>query len=83
MMNSKYFKSVLDTLKKKYGFSFNINDTIQQAEDKLSDVNTFRYITKANGSHLAANVIDFLKEKEEHDKVENYKDEIKLKKGEK
>ena len=82
-MNSKYFKSVLDILKKKYGFSFNINDTIQQAEDKLSDVNTFRYITKTNGSHLASNVVDFLKEKEEHDKVQNYKDEIAMNKGEK
>jgi len=83
MMKSKYFKSVLDTLKKKYGFSFNINNTMKKAEDKLNDVNTFRYITKTNGNHLAANVVDFLKEKQEHDKVQNYKDEIKLKKGEK
>ena len=82
-MKVKHFKSVLDILKKKYGFSFNINDTIQQAEDKLDDVNIFRYITKTNGSHLASNVVDFLKEKQEHDKVENYKDEIKLNKGEK
>jgi len=82
-MKSKYFKSVLDTLKKKYGFSFNINNTMKKAEDKLNDVNTFRYITKTNGNHLAANVVDFLKEKQEHDKVQNYKDEIKLKKGEK
>ena len=81
-MNSKYFKSVLNVLKKKYNFSFNINDTIQQAEDKLNDVNAFRYITKTNGSHLASNVLDFLKEKEEHDKVENSKDEIKLNGGE-
>ena len=82
MMKSKYFKSVLDILKKKYGFSFNINNTIQQVEDKLDDVNTFRYTTKTNGAHLATNVIDFLKEKEEHDKVANYKDEIKLNGGE-
>jgi hypothetical protein len=64
-MNSKYFKSVLDILKKKYGFSFNINDTMQQVEDKLDDVNTFRYTTKTNGSHLAANVVDFLKERDQ------------------
>ena len=64
-MNSKYFKSVLDILKKKYGFSFNINDTMQQVEDKLDDVNTFRYTTKTNGSHLAVNVIDFLKERDQ------------------
>ena len=83
MMKNKYFKSVLDILKKKYGFSFNINDTIQQAEDKIENVNAFKYITKTNGNHLAANVVDFLKEKEEHDKVKNYKDEIKLNKGEK
>ena len=82
MMKNKYFKSVLDILKKKYGFSFNINDTIQQAEDKIENVNAFKYITKTNGNHLAANVVDFLKEKEEHDKVENYKDEIKLNGGE-
>ena len=83
MMKSKYFKSVLDTLKKKYGFSFNINNTMKKAEDKLNDVNTFRYITKTNCNHLAKNVIDFLKEKQEHDKVENYKDEIAMNKGEK
>ena len=65
MMKSKYFKSVLDTLKKKYGFSFNINDTMQQAEDKIDNVNTFRYITKTNGNHLAANVVDFLKERDQ------------------
>ena len=40
-------------------------------------------MTKTNGNHLATNVINFLKEKEEHDKVANYKDEIKLNKGEK
>jgi hypothetical protein len=67
-MNSKYFKSVLDILKKKYGFSFNINDTMQQVEDKLDDVNTFRYTTKTNGSHLAANVVDFLKERDQKKK---------------
>ena len=82
-MKNKYFKSVLDILKKKYGFSFNINDTIQQAEDKIENVNAFKYITKTNGNHLAANVVDFLKEKEEHDKVQNYKDEIAINKGEK
>ena len=65
MMKVKDFKSVLDILKKKYGFSFNINDTIQQAEDKIDNVNTFRYTTKTNGSHLAANVVDFLKERDQ------------------
>ena len=82
MMKAKYFVSVLKILKDKYGFNFNINDTIQQAEDKIENVNAFKYITKTNGNHLAANVVDFLKEKEEHDKVENYKDEIKLNGGE-
>jgi len=38
---------------------------MQQVEDKLDDVNTFRYTTKTNGSHLAANVIEFLKQKEQ------------------
>ena len=69
-MKAKYFKSVLDILKKKYGFSFNINDTMQQVEDKLDDVNTFRYTTKTNGSHLAANVVDFLKERDQKKKGE-------------
>ena len=82
MMKAKYFVSVLKILKDKYGFNFNINDTMQQAEDKIENVNAFKYITKTNGNHLAANVVDFLKEKEEHDKVENYKDEIKLNGGE-
>jgi len=67
-MKVKHFKSVLDILKKKYGFSFNINDTMQQVEDKLDDVNTFRYTTKTNGSHLAANVVDFLKERDQKKK---------------
>jgi len=82
MMKAKYFVSVLKILKDKYGFNFNINDTIQQAEDKIENVNAFKYITKTNGNHLAANVVDFLKEKQEHDKVQNYKDEIKLNGGE-
>jgi hypothetical protein len=64
-MNSKYFKLVLDILKKKYGFSFNINDTMQQAHDKIDELNTFKDIPTTNGSHLAANVIDFLKERDQ------------------
>ena len=64
-MNSKYFKSVLDILKKKYGFSFNINDTMQQAHDKIDELNTFKDIPTTNGSHLAANVVDFLKERDQ------------------
>ena len=64
-MKAKYLVSVLKILKDKYGFNFNINDTIQQAQDKIDDVNTFKYISKTNGSHLAANVIDFLKERDQ------------------
>ena len=62
-MKAKYFKSVLDILQKKYGFSFNINDTMQQAQDKIDNVNTFKYISKTNGSHLATIVIQFLDER--------------------
>ena len=64
-MKAKYFVSVLKILKDKYGFNFNINDTIQQAQDKIDNVNTFKYISKTNGSHLAANVVDFLKERDQ------------------
>ena len=64
-MKAKYLVSVLKILKDKYGFNFNINDTMQQAQDKIDDVNTFKYISKTNGSHLAANVIDFLKERDQ------------------
>lgn len=67
-MKTKYFKSVLDILKKKYGFSFNINDTMQQAQDKIDNVNTFKYISKTNGSHLATNVIQFLDERNKKQK---------------
>jgi len=62
-MKAKYFISVLKILKDKYGFSFNINDTMQQAQDKIDNVNTFKYISKTNGSHLATNVIQFLDER--------------------
>ena len=65
MMKAKYFVSVLKILKDKYGFNFNINDTMQQAHDKIDNVNTFKYISKTNGSHLAANVVDFLKERDQ------------------
>jgi len=68
MMNSKYFKLFLDILKKKYGFSFNINDTMQQAHDKIDELNTFKDIPTTNGSHLAANVVDFLKERDQKKK---------------
>ena len=71
-MKAKYFKLVLDILKKKYGFNFNINDTMKQVEDKLDDVNTFRYTTKTNGSHLAANVVDFLKERDQKKKGDKW-----------
>ena len=64
-MKAKYFVSVLKILKDKYGFNFNINDTMQQAQDKIDNVNTFKYISKTNGSHLAANVVDFLKERDQ------------------
>ena len=64
-MKAKYFKSVLDILQKKYGFSFNINDTMQQAQDKIDELNTFKDMPTTNGSHLAANVIDFLKERDQ------------------
>ncbi len=67
-MKVKHFKSVLDILKKKYGFSFNINDTMQQAHDKIDELNTFKDIPTTNGSHLAANVIDFLKERDQKKK---------------
>ncbi len=70
MMKVKDFKSVLDILKKKYGFSFNINDTIQQAQDKIDELNTFKDIPTTNGSHLAANVVDFLKERDQKKKGE-------------
>jgi len=64
-MKAKYFVSVLKILKDKYGFNFNINDTMQQAQDKIDNVNTFKYISKTNGSHLLPNnVVNFLNEKE-------------------
>ena len=62
-MKAKYFVSVLKILKDKYNFKFNINDTMQQAQDKIDNVNTFKYISKTNGSHLATNVIQFLDER--------------------
>jgi len=64
-MKAKHFKSVLDILKKKYGFSFNINDTMKQAQDKIDELNTFKDIPTTNGSHLATNVVDFLKERDQ------------------
>jgi len=67
-MKAKYFVSVLKILKDKYGFNFNINDTMQQAQDKIDDVNTFKYISKTNGSHLATNVIQFLDERNKKQK---------------
>ena len=70
MMKAKHFKSVLDILKKKYGFSFNINDTMQQAQDKIDELNTFKDIPTTNGSHLATNVVNFLNEKEKKIKGE-------------
>ena len=65
MMKAKHFKSVLDILQKKYGFSFNINDTMKQAQDKIDELNTFKDIPTTNGSHLLPmNVVNFLNEKE-------------------
>jgi len=64
-MKAKYFVSVLKILKDKYGFNFNINDTMQQAQDKIDELNTFKDIPTTNGSHLLpGNVVNFLNEKE-------------------
>jgi len=64
-MKAKYFVSVLKILKDKYGFNFNINDTMQQAQDKIDELNTFKDIPTTNGSHLLpSNVVNFLNEKE-------------------
>ena len=64
-MKAKYLVSVLDILYKKYGIKFNINDTMRQASKKIDDLNTFKDIPTTNGSHLAANVIEFLTQKEQ------------------
>ena len=63
-MKNKYFVSVLKILKDKYGFNFNINDTMKQAQDKIDELNTFKDIPTTNGSHLAANIIQFLDERD-------------------
>ena len=67
-MKAKYLVSVLDILYKKYGIKFNINDTMRQASKKIDDLNMFKDMPKANGSHLAANVVNFLNEKEKKQK---------------
>ena len=67
-MKAKYLVSVLDILYKKYGIKFNINDTsniVKKATKKIDEFNTFKDIPTTNGSHLAANVIDFLKERDQ------------------
>ena len=64
-MKAKYLVSVLDILYKKYGIKFNINDTMRQASKKIDEFNTFKDMPTTNGSHLAANVIDFLKERDQ------------------
>ena len=64
-MKAKYLVSVLDILYKKYGIKFNINDTMKKASKKIDEFNTFKDIPTTNGSHLAANVIDFLKERDQ------------------
>ena len=63
-MKSKYLVSVLDILYKKYGIKFNINDTMKQASKKIDDLNTFKDIPTTNGSHLAANIVNFLNERD-------------------
>ena len=71
-MKAKYLVSVLDILYKKYGIKFNINDTMRQASKKIDDLNTFKDIPTTNGSHLAANVVDFLNEKEKKQKGDKW-----------
>lgn len=64
-MKAKYLVSVLDILYKKYGIKFNINDTMKQATKKIDEFNTFKDMPTTNGSHLATNVIEFLRQKEQ------------------
>jgi hypothetical protein len=64
-MKAKYLVSVLDILYKKYGIKFNINDTMRQATKKIDEINTFKDMPTTNGSHLATNVVNFLKERDQ------------------
>jgi organic radical activating enzyme len=67
-MKAKYLVSVLDILYKKYGIKFNINDTnsiVKQATKKIDEINTFKDMPTTNGSHLATNVVNFLKERDQ------------------
>ena len=41
---------------------------MQQAQDKIDELNTFKDIPTTNGSHLATNVIQFLDERNKKQK---------------
>ena len=69
--------NVLKAFKKVYGNDVELNNT-------FNDLNPFRQVSTTNDdSMLAKNVKEFIDDKKAKQMVDNYKDEIKLKQGEK
>ena len=69
--------NVLKAFKKVYGDNVQLSNTFK-------DLNPFRQISTNNDdSILAKNVKEFIDDKKAKQMVDNYKDEIKLNKGEK
>ena len=69
--------NVFKAFKNVYGDNVKLNNT-------FNDLNPFRQVSTTNDdSMLAKNVKEFIDDKKAKQMVDNYKDEIKLKQGEK
>ena len=72
----KTYNNILDAFKSVFGNKVDLNTT-------FDDLNPYKQISTNDDSILPSHVKDFMAAKKEQEMIDNWKDEIKLNKGEK
>jgi hypothetical protein len=72
----KTYNNILDVFKSVFGNKVDLNTT-------FDDLNPYKQISTNDDSILPSHVKDFMAAKKEQEMIDNWKDEIKLNKGEK
>ena len=72
----KTYNNILDAFRSVFGNKVDLNTT-------FDDLNPYKQISTNDDSILPSHVKDFMAAKKEQEMIDNWKDEIKLNKGEK
>ena len=72
----KTYNNILDAFKSVFGNKVDLNTT-------FDDLNPYKQVSTNDDSILPSHVKDFMAAKKEQEMIDNWKDEIKLNKGEK